>query len=539
MNKYIKAEYEHTAKKNNFKNVLSKIDKRNFLFAIPIFILLLISTFQIAYFYFESSITNRIIDTMSYGNITEDTITLIREFINTYSNQYFSLGLEIIGIAISIWIGLNIYNIVKRDSIKELETVAKKTQHDLNEFSNNYKQFNITAIENAHVPEDRINDYFLERFTKTNANILDYKLTKYIVFFERSFERVIDSYNNENYDLMKKHLEKLKIEIQSFQSDIQLKYPSLEQDSIQLIEAYISCRKGDYHYYCGLYYKSQKIFTLSSNELKISQENYSSKVLIKITEDEVIQYLNNVQGYIYQLLQSMTKDNQEKQEFIELAYKFSRDACIDKNDHEIKHGYSRSYRNFGVNIENYIKLNSTGDMYIKGLFQAYQQYLLAYKYNKYDIKTLTSLSSCILKIFDYIIQISSDTSNVYKKLSEVNLKQIDITLNRIGINYAFAELLDAAKIYLQTAALVDGTKIAIHYHLIHVYMYLYLLKKSDTYIDKGRSEIENCLALSYKNQLPLAFKYKARNFYFAIEDFENANKYEQMIKNQRNSILTP
>lgn len=121
---------------------------------------------------------------MSYGNITEDTITLIREFINTYSNQYFSLGLEIIGIAISIWIGLNIYNVVKRDSIKELETVAKKTQHDLNEFSNNYKQFNITTIENAHIPEDRINDYFLERFTKTNANILDYKLTKYIVFLK-------------------------------------------------------------------------------------------------------------------------------------------------------------------------------------------------------------------------------------------------------------------------------------------------------------------------------------------------------------------
>lgn len=169
-------------------------------------------------------------------------------------------------------------------------------------------------------------------------------------------------------------------------------------------------------------------------------------------------------------------------------------------------------------------------MYIKGLFQAYQQYLLAYKYNKYDIKTLTSLSSCILKIFDYIIQISSDISNVYKKLSEVDLEQIDITLK--GIGYAFDELLDAAKIYLQTAVLVDSTKIAVHYHLIHVYMYLYLLKKSDTYIDKGRSEIENCLALSYKNQLPLAFKYKARNFYFAIEDFENANKYEQMINKE-------
>lgn len=186
-------------KEKKTKSLYKKVDKKNFLYIIPILVLGLILSFQIAYFIFESNITNEIINIMKSENgITDDVIISINKFIETYDNHFISLGLEIIGIAISVWIGLNIYNIIKRDSIKELETVAKQTQIELNEFSNNYKQFNITAIENAHIPEDRINTYYINEFTQKYSNILNYKLTKYIVFFERSFESIINSYNNNN-----------------------------------------------------------------------------------------------------------------------------------------------------------------------------------------------------------------------------------------------------------------------------------------------------------------------------------------------------
>lgn len=519
------------------KQNFSKIDKKNYLFIIPVVILILISSFQIAYFHFESSITNKIIDSMNGENITNETISLIREFINTYDNQFLSLGLEIIGIAISVWIGLNIYNIVKRDSIKELETVARKTQTELNEFSNNYKQFNITAIENAYLPEDRINSYFLDEFTKSNSDILDYKLTKYIVFFEKSFERIIDNYDNGNDGLMKKYLDKLKIEIDCFKSDIQLKYPKLEKNSKDLIDSYICCREGDYHYYCGLYYKFRNINPMSIDELRISQKSYSKIIEeYKINNKLVQTYVNNVQGYIYQLLQGMSENIDERKEYVKLAYDYSKNACIDENGKTIKNEYPRSYRNYGVNIENYLKYYDERYPFIEGMFEAYEQYKLAYEIDKMDIKTLTSLSSCVLKIFDYIIDISNDSSGIYKSISGVELDIINKKLDEIKIKYSLTELLDVAKKHLQIAMLVDNTNIAVHYHMIHVYMYLYLLNnKSSIFLNKGLLEIENCLALALldEKETPIAFFYKARNFYYAIGDNENADIYHKKIEERK------
>lgn len=509
--------------------------KKIFLYSIPILILALILSFQIEYFHYEKSITDKIIQTMDSGNITDETITLIDKFIQTYDNQFLSLGLEIIGIAISVWIGLNIYNIVKRDSIKELEIVAKKTQTELNEFSNNYKQFNITAIENAYLPEDRINSYFLDEFTKSNSDILDYKLTKYIVFFEKSFERIIDNYNNGNDILMKKYLDKLKSEIDCFKSDIELKYPELEKASKDLIDSYICCREGDYHYYFGLYYKSRNIDPMSIDELKISQKSYSKIIEeYKINNKLVQTYVNNVQGYIYQLLQGMCENIDERKEYVKLAYDYSKKACIDENGKIIINGYPRSYRNYGVNIENYLKYYDKEYPFIEGMFEAYEQYKLAYEIDKKDIKTLTSLSSCILKIFDHIIDISNDSSEKYKLLSEVELDIINKKFGEIKIKYSLTELLDAAKKHLQTSMLIDNTNIAVHYHMIHVYMYLYLLNnRSSIFFDKGLLEIENCLALSDEEQSPVAFLYKARNFYYAIGDNENADIYHKMIEDRK------
>ena len=176
---------KYKGKWKNIKSWFNSIDKKNFLYIIPVVILILVISFQVSYFCFETSITNKIIDTMNNDKgITNDTIILINKFIDTYNNQFLSLGLEIIGVAISVWIGLNIYNIIKRDSIRELEEQANKTQTDLNEFSDNYTQFNIIAIENAHIQEDRINTYFINEFTQKHSNVLNYKLTKYIVFLK-------------------------------------------------------------------------------------------------------------------------------------------------------------------------------------------------------------------------------------------------------------------------------------------------------------------------------------------------------------------
>ena len=461
--------------------------------------------------------------------ITNDTIILINKFIDTYNNQFLSLGLEIIGVAISVWIGLNIYNIIKRDSIRELEEQANKTQTDLNEFSDNYTQFNIIAIENAHIQEDRINTYFINEFTQKHSNVLNYKLTKYIVFFEKSFESIIESYGNNNSTLMESHLNKLKNEIDMFKKEIDLKSNSLNDEERRFIRSYITCRLADYNYYYGLYHKSIDEYASARKFLLEAENNYLQIITkYKINDKTVNIYINNVLGYIYQLFHNMCNNRNidEKKEFAKKGYDYSKNACLDKDGNNLNTGYVRDYRNYGVNIENYIKYyEKDNDEYIIKLFDAYNQYLIAYRLKKNDIKTLTCLSSCILKIFDRIIEIHDDKNGNYKNLSTLDTNIINKKLNELEVNYNSDQLIDAANKYLLLAFLIDNTSVAVHYHMIHVYMYEYLLSNNDTYKEKGLKEIENVIALSFGKNSPKSFKYKARNFYYAIGDNANAELY--------------
>lgn len=529
------------------KSWFNNTDKKNFLYIIPVVILILILSFQIAYFCFESSITNQIIDIMkSKNSITDDTIVLINKFIETYDNQFLSLGLEIIGIAISVWIGLNIYNIVKRNSIRELEEQANKTQlelnktqSDLNEFSANYTQFNITAIENAHIQEDRINTYFINEFTQKYSNVLNYKLTKYIVFFEKSFESIIESYSNDNSDLMKSHLNKLKNEIDMFQKEIDSKNNSLNDEERSFIQSYITCRLADYNYYYGLYHKSINEFKSAKQFLLQAETDYRKIITdYKINDKTVNIYVNNVLGYIYQLFHTMCSDQNldEKKEIAKKAYEYSQNACFDKKGNNLYTGYVRDYRNYGVNIENYIKYYVKGNSneYIKKLFDAYNQYLMAYQLDSKDIKTLTCLSSCILKIFDRIIKIYSDNNGRYKDLSTINISEVDKKLKAFKLNYTAVQLIESAYRYLSSAFLIDNTSIESHYHMIHVHMYQYLISgKEEAFKEKGLKEIENVITLSFGEDTPKSFKFKARNFYYAIGDNENADIYHKMIEDRK------
>lgn len=515
---------------NNITN-----DKRRFLFAIPSVILILILSFQAAYIISEIKITNKILSTLENGNISGDTITAINNFIQTYDNQFLTLGLEIVGIAISVWIGLNIYNIVKRDSIKELEESAYQTKSELETFRNDYIQFNITALENAVIKEDRVNDYFIEHFKSQCSEVLDYKITKNIVFIEKSFERIIENYEADNFIDMKKHLNKLEREIEFIEKDIDL--TKCSDIVINIINSYINCRRGDYNYYNGLmYYKTgDDVFTITY--LKTAERKYLESINEYNEKNQIVKsYIYNVCGYINHLLLLQTKNPEHGR----LAAEYSKKACSDSNDNFIETYYSRYHRNYGVNIENNpdtIILQKDNVEWFKCMNNALLQYKYALKYDKKDIKTLTSITSCILKIFDKFIGIDKDDNEkTYSKLSTSN---IDEKLQNMNTQYGFLDsytnLITTAYNSITAAQINDCNLIDTHYHAIHVYMYLFLIEKNENtkniYKENGIKEINYCESLisCQCKKTPRAFLFKARNFYYTIGSTENGDNYHNKI----------
>lgn len=506
------------------------------LMAIPLCIMLMIIVFQALYFWENHKISSALLISITNNGISNDSIALIKEFISSYNNQSISIGLDIIGTAISVWIGLNIYNIVKRSSIKELENIAIAAEQKIDKFTNDYKDFTIITLQNAYVSEDRINFFFVEKLIAYDeeSHCLTYNITKRIVIIENLLKTINAHYIAGNTTIVHDFNRRLNDEFNILASEINQPRHHFNDKLTSLFDAFITCRKGDMLYYDGLAYRDENNLHGASIQLQNAVRLYNTVLeTLKDEQSHLAQsYLHNVQGYIYFVLQTIEsskpkgeRDEQRIKQHIQAAYKHSMIACKNITDAEPLTKYARIYRNYGVNIEHYGKLNNGCNTPLGSLVQAYEQYMKAFQIDSKDIKTLISISSCILKIFDKITEIDNDRTGAYKVLHQRNIfNQLTDQLNKIQLSSA-NELIHFAKNALQKAILIDGTNIAAHYHLIHVYMYLYLIyRQHGCYIDDGKAEIQNCEVLA-NNEFPIAFKYKARNFAYAVDDETLIEKY--------------
>lgn len=526
----------HESPKNNGKiakvKILLKNNKIMLFSLIPSMIIIVLFIIEIIFCIFDIKVSYDVIHLLSNENNFEKFAEEITYFRNNYDTQLIQSGISVISVAISVWIGLNIYNIVKKSDIDKLEKTAKETRIEFDEFSRNYRQFNLMAIENVYISEDRVCKYYVEEFK--NSEMLDYKLTKTIVLFEKSFSRIIKSYNDKNLKMMFEALNELNAQIEWIKSHINVKLIN-ESDKI-LFNSYLNCREGDYNYYTALYHKEQHEPDSAIKYLNDARKKYSNVLQNGKIQDETVNiYINNVQSYIVQLLCLLDDNKDNKKKYAEKAYSFSKSACSVDGEF-IETGYARDHRNYGVNIEQYIKYyyekNSKG--YIEHLLEAYNQYQIAYKFDEKDVKTLTCLSSIVLKIFDAICEIDKDE---YFKTEHANKNYFDERIKELNIQCDFFQLLFSAERYINITLLLYPSCIQGHYHNIHLCTYKAIIYKRDSqkHFDLAESEIMKCKYL-LNNDLrtaPLPFLYKARNYYYSLNNTAEMEKYNEIIKQRK------
>ena len=528
------------------------------IWSIPMVIAIIIVLFHIISFIYDYKMLNAIYQLIIKNGYSDEVLFNLNNFLKTYDSQYLITGMEIVGIAISVWIGLNIYNVVKRDSIKELETIAKETRVELEDFRNNYQTYNLTALENAKFEEERINDYLVGALKEFGKNVLDYNSTKSIVFIEKTIQLIIEYLDSENYYLMEKNLNNLEEKLIQLEKDIDIEsLNSIKSKEKETINNYLNVRYGDYNYYMGLLYLKSINNNIDLMEAKYSLKKaykYYSKV--EYDEEQVVRtYINNVQGYICYLLYGIInkigskKEKEKNPDNIKNALHHSKTACSKSNDSPCETKYARDHRNYGVNIENMAKINNLKDYnWYEEMVKAFEQYEIALKYDKKDINTLTCIASCILKIFDEVISITTDEKDEnellekLKKLKDYNLPD---RFNEFIVEYSqynekihekiYIEMIQKANDCLTTAQIIKPTAIAPHYHAIHVSMYNYMIDKDEQrrtlYREKGNNEIIICEALyrTLGRKMDKAFLYKARNFYYCIGDFDKGMYYNNLI----------
>ena len=246
------------------RNIMGKNGKS----IIKIFVILSVVMFFImlslhfVYLKFDFQTINQIHLLLKTQGISAENISDIENFIKTFDDQTNVAYLEILGVIISIWAGLNIYNLVNRENIEDIESIVKNSKKELEEFKEDCKILTLEKLEEKSAKENRIKQYYVKEIKENCIKTLSYTTLKKIVSVEDTMNAVIENYNAENYIEMETSLSIFKNKIEELKNQLKIEntkeYINESNVSENIMKSYINCKKGEYYYYRGMLFLNAK-----------------------------------------------------------------------------------------------------------------------------------------------------------------------------------------------------------------------------------------------------------------------------------------
>jgi len=414
-----------------------------------------------------------------------------------YKSADFSseLCLTIIGVAITVSVGLNIYNTIEKNELNELRQNALRFEATMNAALEQERVVFLRLLQDVH--GDALMEFFCDEFNKeltgVNASIYDIHLSK-LINIQRAYVLAYNSYNANT----RGHIFNSTPLLQALNE--------WKKSGIVLLDVYYNFIYADYYYFGGDYSHAisfyQNAFNLIENQPIYSIANV---------------YLLNSLGWSY------CKDKKYK-DALELFEKMSK--VITEFEPQITDKYNRSYlaryyRNYGAAYE----MIGTKD----ALVEAIEWYTQAEKYhNIHEYKILVTKAAATMKLWDCITFKTSENWEKYvsgklpllyngKGIIEINAKQIEMIL----LDLKIAELCcpDFSDIYAQRAKAL---------------IYRFLLK--------GSSEEDKIFYnLSIAQRLGGTTMYVERDYYHAmwLTSSNKKDEYASLFVNINNEIHNP
>lgn len=389
--------------------------------------------------------------------------------INVISEQTeISLLLSIVGIAISVWIGLNIYEVVAQ---KDLEGLINRAEDLLNQTEHVSTEILVSKLRISY--KDRSAQYFAEQFEF--CDILDQDILKDLISIEDIYTVAYYSYSHsafsESYekgffiarDLIEKTNQlRHKNLITSMQYELILSYANLRFADF----SYFSVQYGDKLSKSDLKNKVHDIIKSYTDVLKMqfnirSCDQFGNCSAYTETERQCLAFIANSIGSVYLLYPTYFYPDNHLDQVVKYQ-------LVAKN-------FSTSYnpefralfiRNLGVAYERQGNLD-----------KAFKEYCLSYKLNPLNIKTSHCLGSLYRrKIHLAYPFISEDLELKYLKISSLPSKDKNI----------IQELLKRS-LYWYTNEFQLGGKLMDKW-IGRIYLFLFVLSKDKKYIHK-RNEL--------------------------------------------------
>lgn len=443
------------------------------------------------------------------------------ELINVIiDSNWMDIGFSIISIAVSVWLGINIANLVDKKRIDELSHNSKKLENEISKSADKLKTtVNVMESLNEDIKNkiDGINDNIEQRFYKTK--FFD-KLMKVTNLYE-SASYIHDEFeDNEraNYkDLDRIEEQYLKCSMAYEENKWEDTYECSKKGIFLLedlnkkekyYEKYYNIRKSDF-----LFYKNMAIThnsdlgTFSKDELLESISLYEN-VLQEIGNDSNTSlkfkgYLYNTIGYTYDILNVHSRSEEDKMKYSSLS-EVNMNRAVKCNEK------GRYYRNLGLVYEH------MGD-----LGKAKNTYRKAFREDPRDYKAYNNILSIILKELDKLYRVNERfDSNIL--MSELNTT---MTEDKSSLHN---ELLEIDK-YRGFAEVSNCWFEDIQFNICKMYMYFYIFsdyaenKYIECAIDYGKKAM-------FLNKGSNGAKFSLRNAYECYNKIEEAKEINSELK---------
>lgn len=339
--------------------------------------------------------------------------------------DFINSGLAILAIAVSVWIGLNIYNNCKESYLeRQLEELKDKHLKVEKEYQ---KQIFLNEIEQTEGMYE-LSHYFRKAFQNSEAIGKD----DYEEFYEieKIFGKCVKAYESQDYGISRVYAEELR-------NMVRKKMENNTGEKWSIGDMYLRLRLSD-----AMYYHADKDQEELLESVKIYEEAMKH---IEKTDNEFVGYMENTIGYTYSKLYLNSHSEEEKEGYGKKAEKY------------LSHVYEKNHKGrYLQNLGAYYENLNTVDSYKEALNKYYE----ALEVTNVDKKIYNLLGAVMLKIVENKMGINDRFKN------KILLFSFDRTDDQEIRNY----ILDAYS-WLHLSVSATPKLINAHYNLAKAALY--------------------------------------------------------------------
>ena len=494
---------------------------RNFGIMIPVClcaILVIANLMQYFYFYRVLNEVYKICKEVS----GENALALMEYTNNLETDSLLSTGLTVISIAVAMWIGLNIYNVVNKQDVENTLESFKEAQKEA--FENNNKriddsdekrekkvQYLTRKVEFAnllYLTGERYyaSDFFANLFWNTK---MEYSNINSIIKYEKKYIYCCRCY--ENNEKIKANMQACDL-IDRYRELISEK-PCTTWDETDPMKNFLRMRLSDV-----LFYKNMTTNAFNMEEAKASVEYYDQVINhsndIKKWDDEIKAYFYNSQGYTLYHMSKHAPDEEKKKEYLNQALKKMNDAVLKA---PLKGRYKR---NLGLIYQSMNEYE-----------EARKRYKEAVEKDPLDYKAYNTVAALDLKEIDKAVAIDDRNEILLDELVFAD-----------EIKQKWQSVIEEDIRWCKIAEKLSFSFVDTHYNMAKAYLYKYIFEErtNSRLLELAKEQIG--IAKGLNPDAP-GTKFIQRNIYEADGNFKEAYECvgEDLIKkddeNDKNSKL--